>query len=335
MKRKEFIEATIGLFLLGCKTDTRTSPQATGGPPRPPGEQTSSAAAPAKTIPEIRPTVQPSPIKETSSSDVTFEFGEGVTDEQQKEIKDDVTIARDWLSSKAGIKIDGVYVYASSKPGEVVDKYLGRTIFPQRSEEDRKGLARATAFTGEKKDFFIITSSPGWTRASPIIGVGGPGPVREGRTHTIVHEYFHIFQREVGGYNGSFPHWLNEGGAHYIAARALHDKGIYSYRKIREGHTMEAKKVKETLNSMESAQGFYNAGTPGIADEYSLGFLATEFLVKDLPNEGVPALVKFWQETGKRKSPNEPWQPAFQIAFGKTPDQFYSEFETWRQKGFS
>jgi hypothetical protein len=260
---------------------------------------------------------------EAGSQGITFVFGEGVTQQQQNEIRSGTTLARDWLSSKVGIKIDDVYVFASGSSVEVVDQYLARTIFPQQREEVQKRLANATAFTGEKKDLFIITSSPGWLSASPIIG----GPVAEGRTHTLIHEYFHVFQRDVGGYNGSFPHWLNEGGAHYVAARGLADNGVYSYVKIREGHLTEAVKVRESLRSMESAQGFYGAGTP-YADEYSLGFLATEYLVKDLPNNGIAALTGFWQEVGR----GNPWQTSFQSSFGKTLDQFYAEFESVRPR---
>lgn len=276
---------------------------------------------PEDVVPKPEPDSTPTP--ETGFQGITYVFGEGVTGQQQNEIRSGTTMARDWLFSKAGIKIDGFYVFASGSSAEVVDQYLARTIFPQQREEVRKRLANATAFTGEKKDLFIITSSPGWVSASPIIG----GPVVEGRTHTLIHEYFHVFQREAGGYNGVFPHWLNEGGAHYVAARGLDNNGVYSYVKIREGHLTEAVKVRESLKSMESAQGFYGAGTP-YADEYSLGFLATEHLVKDLPNEGVSALARFWQEIGR----GNPWQTSFQSSFGKTPDQFYSVFESLRPR---
>lgn len=293
-------------------TPTRTPDPTPTNTPRPP--------TPTR-VPEATPT----PTPETSVKDINFIFGEGVTLEQQKEIRDGINMARDWFSAKAGIKINDVSVFAFANSAQLVDQYLQRTIYPRPRDEAQKQLAGATAFTGERKDIFINTSSPGWTSSSPIIG----GPVVEGRKHTLAHEFLHIFQREVGGYNGSFPHWLNEGGAHYAAARTLADNNVYSYGKIRDGHVREASGMKETLKSMESVQGFYGAGSP-YADEYSLGFLAVEHLVKDLPNEGIPAVVRFWQEIGK----GNPWQTAFQTSFGKIPDQSYSEFETYRQQGF-
>lgn len=265
------------------------------------------------------------PTPEAIGQDTNFVFGEGVSLQEQQEIASDMGMVRDWMSAKTRIEINDLHVFASGNAVWVIDQYLGRTIFPQQRDETQRRLANATAFVGEIRDIFIITSSAGWTRASPIIC----GPVPEGRIHTLLHENFHTIQREVGGYNGIFPHWLNEGGAHYVAAIGLNDNGIYPYKKIRRGHVSEAASVKEDLRSMESAQGFYGAGSP-FADEYSLASLATELLVKDLPDNGIPALISFWQHIGERS----PWQVAFQLSFGKTPDQFYSEFEKWRKGSF-
>ena len=289
-------------------------------------EPTSTPFPISVSSPAPEPTTKASlPTPEVNRDTTKFVFGEGVTPEQQKEIRDGINMARDWLYAKVGITINDVSVFAFANSTQLVDQYIARTIYPRPRDEVQRQLAGATAFVGEKKDMLINTSSPGWTSSSPIIG----GPVAEGRLHTLVHEWLHIFQREAGGYNGPFPHWLNEGGAHYVAARTLADNNVYPYARIREGHLGEAAKVREDLKSMESAQGFYGAGSP-YADEYSLGFLATEFLVNGLPNEGIPAITKFWQEIGK----GVPWSTAFQASFGKTPDQFYYEFESFRKLGF-
>ena len=311
-------------------TPTEIQPTPTPKSTRKPTESFTPTPRPAEPTPTRTPIPTPTNTPtmlvtpETNPNATKFVFGEGVTPEQQKEIRDGINMARDWFLAKTGIEINDVYVLAFADLTQLVDQYIART-YPRPRNEVQRQLAGATAFVGEKKDMFINTSSPGWTSSSPIIG----GPVAEGRLHTLVHEWLHIFQREAGGYNGPFPHWLNEGGAHYVAARTLADNNIYPYQTISDGHVREASGIIETLKSMESDQGFYGAGSP-YADEYSLGFLATEFLVNGLPNEGIPAITKFWQEIGK----GVPWPTAFQASFGKTPDQFYYEFESFRKLGF-
>lgn len=269
----------------------------------------------------------PPPTPEATKEPVKFIFGEDVPENLRDEIRNGVTIGVSWLAKKSGVNLGGLSVFAYGDADKVIDAYFKRTLVQGNFDQRRVALRQSTAFAGEQRDFFVITTSPGWTRASPIIGIGGPGPIKEGRYHTVVHEIFHVLQREVDGYRGDFPHWLNEGGAHYIAARVLAENNLYDWAKIREGHVFLAPRIRETLSSMESAAGFYNKPT---ADNYSLGFLATEFLTRNLPDDGIPALINFWQELGKGSN----WRRAFANSFGRSPDQFYGEFEAYRVRGF-
>lgn len=269
------------------------------------------------------PTKTPEQLPPNQSA--VFNFSEGVPENQREEIKKTTLQVLNWFNSKTGISLSGVTVFADDNPPRIIEQYLSRTNFsPDQKALDRKNLLQATSFAGQRNDFYIITSSGGWTQASPIIG----GPVAEGRVHTIVHEIFHLLQMKFMAHQRLFPYWLWEGSAHYMAARFLADKNLYDYQKITSGHISEASRMSESLQTLESTQ-FYRAGTP-FADEYSLGFLATQYLTKDLPEGGVKELTKFWEEVGKGTD----WQTAFRQVFGKTTQQYYAGFETWRQQGF-
>lgn len=310
---KRGLEGVAGLgaaLIVGCGTNETIRPRETSQP------------KPQEPIPP-----PPEAKTEIKAAETSFTFGEDVPEDLRREIRDGVDIGVKWLSKKTEVNLKGVSVFAYGDADKVIDAYFKRTLVEGNFEQRRLALRQATAFAGEQKDFFVITTSPGWTRASPIIGIGGPGPIKEGRYHTIIHEIFHVLQREVDGYRGDFPHWLNEGGAHYIAGRGLAENNLYDWAKIREGHVFLAPRVRETLSSMESAAGFYNKPT---ADNYSLGFLAVEFLTRNLADGGIPALINFWQELGQGTN----WRNTFGKSFGRNPEQFYGEFEAYRARGF-
>lgn len=267
------------------------------------------------------------PQPDRSGKDVknSFNFSEGVPENQRKEIEKTTLQVLDWFNSKTGILLKGITVFADDNPQRIIEQYLQRTSFPEsQKKQERQNLLQATAFVGQQNDLYIITTSGGWTKASPIIG----GPVAEGRIHTIVHEIFHLLQMGFTAHQRLFPYWLWEGSAHYVAARFLAEKNYYDYQKIVTGHISQATPMRESLQSLESTN-FYNAGTP-FADEFSLGFLATKYLTDGLPEGGVKELTKFWEEVGKGTD----WQIAFREVFGKTTLEYYSGFESFRQRGF-
>lgn len=254
-----------------------------------------------------------------------YYFGEDVSENLRTEIQDGVKSAVTWVKDKTGVNLEGVSVFAYGDSNKLSEAYFARKGGDFRTLEQIKAdLARATAFAGQQKDFYVLTTSPGWTSASPIVG----GPIKEGRLHTIFHELGHVMQREVHGYDQYPIQWLNEGFGHYVAGRALEDNGIYSYADIRQRHLPEAGKVTQQLASLEG-EDFFRAGGPA-ADEYSLAFLAVESLVAGLPENGLPALVSYWRGIGDGKGADV----AFQGAFGRSKSQFYADFEAYRARGF-
>jgi hypothetical protein len=268
------------------------------------------------------PTPSEAPIPEAKHA---FAYGEGVSPAERAQIEKAVTMGTSWLSKKMGVDLSAIKVVAGADPNWVFDAYKGNG----GSEQGRSAYTRATAYVGGGNDFYVNTASPGWTKASPIIG----GPVAQGKDHTVVHELTHIAQNELAGYIRDDVGWLYEGMAHYAAARGLAENGIYDYAKIRAGHVSAAGRVRTSLDKLTN-----NAEITKSGDNYSLAFLAVEALVKDKldangkPDGGMAAIANFWgqfQELDVRDA-----NDAFSKTFGKNLADFYSEFHAYRAAGF-
>lgn len=248
-----------------------------------------------------------------------------VPEHQRLEIQDAVVKATKWYESH-GINPGSISVFAFTDAQTTVEYYLQRN--PQLPESERARIRNNaphfTAFVGSKDDLYIVTTSPGWTRASPIIH----GPVLEGRYHTVAHEIFHIWQTKIGAYKYRPVPWMNEGIPHYLAALFLQETNMYSYEAVRSGHINVASRIKQPIHNLESDSEFYRGGS---ADNYSVGFLAVEYLVRNFPNSGINALADYW----KKISEGQSHPVAFKATFGKTPTEFYNEFEAYRSKGFT
>lgn len=267
-----------------------------------------------------------SAVSEIIASQPAFDFGSDISQDERDQIEDASRIASGTILSKAGVPLSDFQVHAYSSNESLVNVYMKRFNFPeQKRGEITARLAPATAYTEKDRDLFINTSSLGWTHDSPI----AEGLVLPGRYWTLLHECFHLAQSKVGADRFEFPMWLYECSAHYFAGRGMADASLYDYGKIREGQIGKAESVKEDLRSMETATGFYKAGEAH-ADEYALGFLAVEKLTADSPDGGSAKLMEFWSAVGK----GEDWRVAFEKTFDKSVDQFYSEFEDYRARGF-
>jgi hypothetical protein len=265
-------------------------------------------------------TTGPSPTKEAQPN--SFAYGDDVPKELRTEIESDVDLGTRWLAAKTGVGLDGIFVFASDNPDRVVDAFIKQSGDPSL-ESYRKNLRTLTAFAGAGRDFYIITSSTGWTRASPIIG----GPIKEGRAHTVFHELFHVVQGLVHGNTQDRVAWLYEGTAHYMAAVGLSENNIYSYRDIMNRHKPRAAKVRAKLSSLV---GPTMTSEDGDADEYSLATLGIELLVRGKPDNGIRAIADYWKAIGKGVK----YDRAFADAFGMSPQEFYNKFDAYKASGF-
>ena len=139
------------------------------------------------------------------------------------------------------------------------------------------------------------------------------------------HEYFHVLQYaladgHIRGPHGRAPNWLVEGPATYAGAawgetinqeQTLEFKGFDLQRRFSIAGAA-------LVSSLTDPQGTFQP-----AVDYSLGFLATEWLVD---YAGVEALVDYY----RRLPSSNGWESAFAAAFGISVEDFYTAFAAYR-----
>ncbi len=147
----------------------------------------------------------------------------------------------------------------------------------------------------------------------------------------ITHEYFHTLQRELSKWWDQCcgteevprygPLWLAEGSAVVVAEKAAEWRSLRRYEQSRarwigigRGHTTIG-----NLRPLEVGAGIYRTGVP----TYELAALAVDFLIKD---RGLRSLTAYYELVASMR-----WREAFQNAFGKSIDDFYREFEAYRE----
>lgn len=162
------------------------------------------------------------------------------------------------------------------------------------------------------------------------MNVGSPswaGVERVG-SKILAHEAFHILQYELAGeyaLDGGLddvprigPQWLLEGGAEYVAYRAVSRAGFISMADITAFWAQNTKPLTATLQSCETSRGLFGSGAP-----YQIAPLAVQLLVGSQPD----AVLAGYLEAVRA---GVAWPTAFAAAFGRTVEAFYAEFAAYR-----
>ena len=128
--------------------------------------------------------------------------------------------------------------------------------------------------------------------------------------------------RLSSGRSGSTPLWLQEGTARYVEFGVAGDYGYTDYGRRRATEVRLSRSL-ENLQAYEAQGGATFRGESGGA--YVLGFLASEYLETFKGRQAVQR--DFW--TALRTGAD--WRAAFMTVFGVSVDQFYADFEAYRQ----
>ena len=150
---------------------------------------------------------------------------------------------------------------------------------------------------------------------------------------TPAHEMVHIFSSNLselskGGPDHltppAGPEWINEGGADYLAYRAISWGGVVPYAIIREQTRQRALKVKPE-------GGLAELGSEDALDRYSGSYrysmMAVELLVSE---RGDASYIEFYRSLKEGTT----WQAQFEKAFGMSVEDFYVKFAEHEAAGF-
>ena len=153
----------------------------------------------------------------------------------------------------------------------------------------------------------------------------------------LAHEYFHVLQSQLSVPTTGLriaPLWLVEGTAVWMqfGPEAEANYRVEGSQSLYRRHALRSAKSAPPLPDI--IVGEFD-GT-----EYTLGFLASDRLAQD---SGADAIVEFWRSFAPtpigphgRWTSAQSWRDAFQAAFGKTTEDFYAEFHSWRsERGLS
>jgi len=221
----------------------------------------------------------------------TFEIDARVSDQDAGFVIEGIRLAQDFFIEQVGAKID------QEIRVEVVDA-------SSSASESTIAVAREDAIT-------VYTGSAGWNQTSP-----------GERFAVIVHEYAHFYQYLMLG-DDSFdsPAWFDEGIAEYLSVLALSDLGIVGRADFETywATLLALGPIDRSLKELES--WFIFQSTEGAL--YPLSYFSIAKLFEDNDLSEVNDYYSLMAS-------GESFESAFSLTFGLTPDEYYAEFERWR-----
>jgi hypothetical protein len=167
--------------------------------------------------------------------------------------------------------------------------------------------------------------------ATVFVFAGGAWPTltQPQKTQILLHEWYHVVQfpfRTCSQYTPEcpvptvhIPDWFVEGTAEYESVRAAATLGKAPFTIERAKHLTAAR--------TETAKPLQRMRVLTTYEQYAVAFGAVDYLIA---GSGDEALRDFWPliaQTGN-------FTKAFTTAFGKSPDDFYDGFATYRQHGY-
>lgn len=210
-----------------------------------------------------------------------------------------------------------VYVF-----GPNVDDFIApyRQAFGGSAAEARSELAGRSAWAVDGRYIWI-----------PAAHRGTQTTARQMKTPA--HELVHIFSSNLselskGGPDHltppAGPEWINEGGADYLAYRAISWGGVYPYAIIREQTRQRALNVKPEGGLAELGS---EDGLDKYSGSYRYSMMAVELLVSE---RGDASYFEFYRSLKRGTT----WQAQFEKAFGISVEDFYVKFAEHEAAGF-
>ncbi len=269
---------------------------------------TSDSALPAttSTTGAGKSTVDPAP-----RADIGLKHDAGVTVEELDAVRRILRIAQSDLGDVGPVE---VYAYSD------LEELLASGAFSHEAIPDRRRRYGENGSVAEAGRGQIVVYMPNFRKQGS-----------QSRAKILIHEYYHEVQRFFRGspfiQDGPTrvpqigPAWLIEGSAEFFGYRVADTHGFTSYADARQAAVTASRKLG-TLDSYES-HGAFSADAPRGA--YKLGLLASEFLATRYGLDNLT--VKYWRNA----TASAEWNTAFKDAFGLSVEEFYREFEGFRE----
>lgn len=220
------------------------------------------------------------------STEVTFIFGEEVSDEDEAVIREGIRFAR---------------AYTQEQLGRIVERAFTVDAHPEQEFP-------STAYVADGA-IFIATNHQVWLESSPMH-----------KLKIVVHEYFHLVQYESVRDPRVIPLWLMEGSAELFAYQAVASLGLVNWNAVADYWTLGM--FNDPATAGVSLQQMAQPEPAVACCIYSVSPLAVIDLIAELD---WPALLGYFDIVNSM-----PPDDAFVESFGRSPVDFYAEFEAAR-----
>lgn len=236
----------------------------------------------------------------------TFVFDSDVSPTERMTYISELTQARSVLDAAYNTFVPDFNVYAYSDLDRMMEVYLQE--YPSASAFNVEQI-RSRGEGSIKTDLFQHTRNPEWVSLTPAVRFES----------AFAHTYGHLIHNTLGAGNTFAPAWLLEGFATYSQYLAAETVLGTPFATNRQKARLAGGSIR-SLQSIEERAVMNENSTAG----YALGFSAVDYLANVSPR-GISHTLDFFRNLRQYD-----WRQAFLLAYGRTVEDFYSEFESWR-----
>ena len=265
---------------------------------------------PAPAPPPPAPPVPPAP-----GAPATYSFGPEVTPAQQAAARDALDVGARYYRTALGREVPPFNVWGYMDLEALARLYLEKSGEVTSLEQSRAQWGNQVAHAGNSG----LWIGPLWFSEGEANG-----------TKILAKEEFILLLYGIAGPNSlnsgqddiprAGPRWLSEGTAEMTAYLAIDNARLANMASVRANWVQRTKSSPVTLERLAILRGRSEAGS----NAWAIMPLAVERLVGE---GGTAKALSYFERIGR----GEQWEAAFAAAFGKSPDAFYAEFETYRR----
>lgn len=248
------------------------------------------------------PTLTPTPTELPLPADLTFVYGDGVTQAERDEFRRGIALAIRELGLS---KVKTIYVFDQLEQiMEAQSQYLDEPITDQMRSDWVNLVSNTVPYPG----IILFYLGADWRQFSEM---------RHFRT--IIHEYYHTIQQDLAGGSKTnltiLPQWLREGSAEYLTFKVLANNGYA------DAVTADRQERLEWIRIQRPQLSALEPITVGI-ENFFLGYLVAESLAKTYGDQSIDAYWRAQKDTTD-------WKTAFQTTFGVPVETFYQDFDEY------